>query len=395
MVTETTIAPSSAPVAPVAEPAQYKEVIKTTTKVVDGKVVKETKRYKVKINTDDSTTKLTKHIHDQISKQEVWNNDLEKFYKEREGDKFVKSNLNGNKKALYIGINYFGTKSELKGCINDVKNISQLMANKFGVTQAVILTDDQQDDSKKPTYDNIINAMRWLSKDAKPGDSLFFHYSGHGGTARDKDEDEVDGFDESILPCDYTTNGQIIDDVIYENLVQPLPAGCRLTALFDSCHSGTIMDLPYTYQTHNGRVEVIENDVRKEIFKKTSSVVNSINSGDSAAISSSLMSIFDGSLRKAAQNGRTKEVLEKRQKNADIIQFSGCRDNQTSADAKIGNVATGAMSLAIINLLNQDKEYSFTELLAGIKQQMAEKKFTQIPQLSTSRPLDMNEKFKL
>jgi len=382
MVTETTTAP-------------YKEVIKTTTKIVDGKVVKETKRYKIKINTDNSSTKLTNQIHDQIAKQEVWNSDLEKFYNEREGDKFVKSDLSGNKKALYIGINYFGTKAELKGCINDVKNISQLVAKKFGVTQALILTDDQSDEIKKPTYDNIINGMKWLVQDAKPGDSLFFHYSGHGGTARDKDEDEVDGFDESILPCDYTTNGQILDDVISENLVQPLPAGCRLTALFDSCHSGTVMDLPYTYQSHNGKVEVIENDVRKEIFKKTTDVVNSINSGNPAAISKSLMSIFDGSLRKAGQSGKTREVLDKRQKNADIIQFSGCRDNQTSADAKIGNVATGAMSLAIINLLSQDKEFTYTELLAGIKQQMVEKKFTQIPQLSTSRPVNMNEKFKI
>jgi len=155
------------------------------------------------------------------------------------------------------------------------------------------------------------------------------------------------------------------------------------------------MDLPYTYQSHNDKVEVIENDVRKEIFKKTTDVVNSIASGNAAAISKSLMSIFDGSLRKAGQNGKTREVLDKRQKNADIIQFSGCRDNQTSADAKIGNVATGAMSLAIINLLNQDKEYTYTEFLAGIKQQMVEKKFTQIPQLSTSRPLNMNEKFRI
>jgi hypothetical protein len=373
---------------------QYKEVIKTTTKVVDGQVIKETKRYKVKINTNDSTTKLTNHLHNQIKKQEVWNNDLEKFYNEREGDKFAKSDCSGNKKALYVGINYIGGKSPLNGCINDVKNISSLIAKKFGFTQAVILTDDQTDEKKKPTYDNILNAMRWLAKDAKPGDSLFFHYSGHGGTTRDKDDDEVDGFDESILPCDYLTNGQIIDDVIYENLVAPLPRGCRLTALFDSCHSGTVMDLPYTYQCQ-GKVEVIENDVRKEIFKKTNNVVNSITSGDATRISNSLKSIFDGSLKKAAAHGRDPEVLKQRQNAADVIQFSGCKDNQTSADAKIGNVSTGAMSLALITLLNEDKEYTYTEMLANIKQLMAEKKFTQIPQLSTSRPLNMNEKFSM
>jgi len=371
---------------------QYKEVVKTTTKVVNGQVIKETKRYKVKVNTDP--TKLTQHIHNQIKKQEVWNNDLEKFYNEREGDKFTRSDCSGTKKALFIGINYIGGKNPLNGCINDVKNISQLIAKRFGFTQAAILTDDQSDEKKRPTYDNIINAMKWLAKDAKPGDSLFFHYSGHGGTTRDKDNDEVDGFDESILPCDYLTNGQILDDVIYENLIAPLPRGCRLTAIFDSCHSGTVMDLPYTYQCQ-GKVEVIENDVRKEIFKKTNNVVNSITSGDSVRISNSLKGIFDGSLKKAAAHGRDPEDLKQRQNAADIIQFSGCKDNQTSADAKIGNISTGAMSLAFITLLSEDKEYTYTELLANIKQLMAEKKFTQIPQLSTSRPLNMNEKFSM
>jgi AMMECR1 domain-containing protein len=32
-------------------------------------------------------------------------------------------NPNAKKKALFVGINYFGTSSELRGCIADVKNI--------------------------------------------------------------------------------------------------------------------------------------------------------------------------------------------------------------------------------------------------------------------------------
>lgn len=34
-------------------------------------------------------------------------------------------------------------------------------------------------------------------------------------------------------------------------LVKPLPAGCRLTGIFDSCHSGTVMDLPYVVSIHS------------------------------------------------------------------------------------------------------------------------------------------------
>ena len=42
----------------------------------------------------------------------------------------------------------------------------------------VILTDDQQNPMSQPTKQNILRAMHWLVKDAKPNDSLFFHYSG-------------------------------------------------------------------------------------------------------------------------------------------------------------------------------------------------------------------------
>lgn len=42
-------------------------------------------------------------------------------------------------------------------------------------------------------------AMQWLVKDAQPNDSLFFHYSGHGGQTKDLDGDEADGYDEGTF----------------------------------------------------------------------------------------------------------------------------------------------------------------------------------------------------
>ena len=365
---------------------------KPTTTTIVNNAGKNGRRYKINVNNNENKNKLTEFVHNQIKKQEVWNKDLEKFYNDRDGDDFERSDCTGRKKAVYVGINYIGQKSELKGCINDVRNISQLFSKKYGFTQAVILTDDNPDDSKKPTYDNIISAMKWLVSDAKEDDSLIFHFSGHGGTVKDADGDEMDGFDESIMPCDYLTNGQIVDDEIYDILVAPLPKGCKLTAIFDSCHSGTIMDLPYTYQCQN-KIEVIENDVRKEIFKKTNNVVNSLISGNPTAISNSFKGVFDGSLKRAAQNGTRPETLQRRKCAGEVLQFSGCKDNQTSADMTVGNVSTGALSYAIMTLLSEDKEYNYTELLASIRRVLAEKKFTQIPQLSTSRPLNMNEKF--
>jgi hypothetical protein len=58
--------------------------------------------------------------------------------------------------------------------------------------------------------------MNWLVRDAKPHDSLFFHYSGHGGQAKDLDEHKVGGFGETIYPLDHGHAGRIVDDVGYE-----------------------------------------------------------------------------------------------------------------------------------------------------------------------------------
>lgn len=34
---------------------------------------------------------------------------------------------------------------------------------------------------------------------------------------------------------------------LFDTLVRPLPAGCRLTCVLDSCHSGGVLDLPFIF----------------------------------------------------------------------------------------------------------------------------------------------------
>jgi metacaspase-1 len=52
----------------------------------------------------------------------------------------------------------------------------------------VILTDEPgQNPQYLPTRANIVYACKWLIANAQPGDSFFFHYSGHGGSVKDRD----------------------------------------------------------------------------------------------------------------------------------------------------------------------------------------------------------------
>merc|ERR1712029_410625 len=88
---------------------------------------------------------------------------------------------------------------------------------------------------------------KWLVADAKAGDSLVFQYSGHG--------DEEDAKDETIIPCDYRSAGQITDDELFKLLVSPLDDGVMMTIIMDCCHSGTGMDLPYIHKIDTVKTE--------------------------------------------------------------------------------------------------------------------------------------------
>src|SRR3954465_6328591 len=82
---------------------------------------------------------------------------------------FQYSNCTGRRKALLIGINYFGQRGQLRGCINDVKNMSSFLHENFGYQRddVVILTDDQQNSMSQPTKQNIFRGMHWLVKNAR------------------------------------------------------------------------------------------------------------------------------------------------------------------------------------------------------------------------------------
>lgn len=164
----------------------------------------------------------------------------------------------GTKRAVMIGINYVGQQGELSGCHNDVKNMMEYLITKegFELQNITVLMDDGQHDS--PNYRNIMEAYRAIVRQSRSGDTVFLHYSGHGGRVKDVSGDEDDGFDETLIPVDFERAGQIIDDDLCLKLVKPMQKGVLVTSLMDCCHSGTVLDLPYRF-TADGDVMVREN----------------------------------------------------------------------------------------------------------------------------------------
>ncbi|KAI3606425.1 metacaspase pca1 [Moniliophthora roreri] len=137
----------------------------------------------------------------------------------------------------------------LKGPHKDVAVMKKLLIEKYGYhpNDITTLLDNKDPKQKQPTRENMINEMQNLIKDAVAGDRFFFHYAGHAVQVPNKDNKEEDGMDECLVPCDSTAEENddklIKDDVLRSILVEKLPVGCQLVAIFDSCHSASLLDL--------------------------------------------------------------------------------------------------------------------------------------------------------
>lgn len=131
----------------------------------------------------------------------------------------------------------------------DVCKMNQLLIQVYQYEPAdiQILIDDGIDGHRQPTRANILLAIEELVKDVKDGDSLVFHYSGHSTqvAANSRSNSEEDGMDECIVPLDGEER-KIIDNELYNALVKPLHhISAHLVAILDTCHSGSLLDLPH------------------------------------------------------------------------------------------------------------------------------------------------------
>ncbi|PVF99124.1 hypothetical protein CPB86DRAFT_703940, partial [Serendipita vermifera] len=153
-----------------------------------------------------------------------------------------------------IGIQYKNTEwMELEGPHHDVHKMWRFLEEgpwQYGTVRVLL----DKEGFVKPNRQNIIEALKWLVEGATEDHRLFLHYSGHGEQAPTSSPSEPDGYDEAIVPldCPYEYSeaglqGMIRDNELREILVDGLPIGCHLTALFDCCHSGSVLDLRFSY----------------------------------------------------------------------------------------------------------------------------------------------------
>ena len=189
-------------------------------------------------------------------------------------------------------------------------------------------------------------ALYWLVQGCQAGDSLVFHYSGHGSQQRNYTGDEVDGYDETLCPVDFKTQGMIVDDEINDTIVRPLPPGVKLHAIIDACHSGTVLDLPFLCRMDRWVIfllcvdVIITQNIMLHSFSKTI-----IQCGKTLAFQCPFLlthflyvSVFECGCRSGRyvwEDHRPRSGTWKGTNGGEAISFSGCDDDQTSADTSV------------------------------------------------------------
>lgn len=245
-------------------------------------------------------------------------------------NKIFDNPLFAKKKALLFGLNYTGTNSELRGCINDIKDMGAFLHRVKGFE--VEMYHDEDDGLRYgTTCQGMIRAIQRLAIQTWKENisSVVIHYSGHGSYVKDVSGDEQDGYDECLCPVD----GFITDDYLHE-LFNSFNPKTRITVIFDCCHSGSALDLPYCYK-----------------------------------ISSDF-------------------VVEKNKCRSNVTLISGCRDNQTSADYKFSDKFSGALTKYLLEILNRNPNIAPGLLLDNLQVCMSTNGFTQLPMISSTRKIN-------
>ena len=153
------------------------------------------------------------------------------------------------KRALLVGISDYGASinassnqwSNIHGA-NDVELVSKtLKLQGFRITSIT---------NKNATAQRIRKELKSISSSCRKGDVVYIHLSCHGQPFEDKNGDEEDGWDESIIPYDaqkmyikgkYEGANHILDDELhgyFQRIRQAIGTSGFLCVVIDACHAG-------------------------------------------------------------------------------------------------------------------------------------------------------------
>lgn len=124
----------------------------------------------------------------------------------------------------------------------DIEAIHEVLHKDYGLAESQITILTKREET---THEAIKKAFERLIADTHEGDVVYFHYSGHGQQIPDPNHEEIDGYNQSLVPSDYISRADGSKNVRnkefrdwLKQLKEKKPA--NVTLVFDSCFSGNM-----------------------------------------------------------------------------------------------------------------------------------------------------------
>lgn len=262
------------------------------------------------------------------------------------------------KRAVLCGVNAYQVPgADLRGCVNDVDNMKGVLTDLYDFAEEDVEVLIDHDATKAAIQD----ALETLVGEAAAGDVLYFHFSGHGSNVPDQDGDEADERDEIFCPTDLDWNDPLRDDWMRE-LLAGIPDGVNFTFVADCCHSGTAT-----------RAIGPPDEKVKVRYLPDPRDIRAAESG--RALTGVTRSVRRG-LEAGADDGDIKDV------DLNEILITGCRADQTSADAFIDGDFHGALSHSLAAALREaNGDITYRDLHGAVVARLDAGGYTQVPQL--------------
>ncbi|KAI9599603.1 caspase domain-containing protein [Syncephalis fuscata] len=167
--------------------------------------------------------------------------------------------ITGKRRALLIGIDYRNTQMQRLGSGAAVGEFYKFLTGhcNYKPSEVLVLTDAQPNPKMHPNRAVIIKAIEWLTKNAAPGDSFLFYYSGRSAMIQDMTGEELNGVCNSLTPMDHLVTGQLVNADINTILVKRIPVGARLLVLNDIVTPGSLCGLPTVYKGDGSKRGVV------------------------------------------------------------------------------------------------------------------------------------------
>jgi hypothetical protein len=214
--------------------------------------------------------------------------------------------------------------------------------------------------------------MDWLV--SEPGCTLFLQYSGHGSQCVEERHGGK-GMVDTIVPVDFEERGQITSTLLHEHLVTRMAPNCTLFIIMDCCHSGSAAELPYVYRSDiDGQINLMDNlKTANVLVHEAQHVLRGGFSyqkiGEAEHLLAGASDFFKGLRHMGEQQEEglagNQYAGEYGSEKKMVTMFSGCKDDQTSADARIGGQSTGAMTWAFLEIMKRGGSPSYTEVSKG------------------------------